>query len=1168
MHRLLILAGVALFAVSAQEFTRGVGIYPGDPNEYSGPTLAPDQTYRNLAFRRPAYQSSSYDYNLTAQLLTDGVKDTVMPRWVATWTSELGEMKKNQREWLLDGNWVTSVPFRGHGGWVQFEFGGGDRPLEIDRIEVDAHVTGFHQPENWSCTLLGSDDGQAWTKLGMSFGMAKPGGDIETSIPLASPAAHRYYRVAVDDPRAMGWTIGEVSFFRAARQVHFGGPFNFTSAWMPAGKGEEWTYVDLGAPATFDRIELYWIRRAAEGALQVSDDAKTWRTFENLPAGGGDVDNLKLAQPVHGRYVRLLMTRPATPDGYVLSEFEIYGRGGLAPRAKTAAAVQPDGRLDLAGGDWRLERDSRVTGSIDAMSRPGFDDSSWLIATVPGTVIASYDNAGAIPDPNFGDNQLAISDSFFYADFWYRDEFVAPPADAGKHVWLNMNGINWKADVYLNGQHLGEIDGGFIRGRFDVTKFVQPGEKNVLLVRVIRNAHPGSVKQKTFETPDKNGGVLGADNPTYHATIGWDWIPTIRGRDNGIWGKVYLTTSGPVTVEHPFVQTTLPLPDTSRADVSVEATLVNHDAQPVNGRLVGRFGDITFETPVTIDANSERTVKLDPSTTPALRIEHPQLWWPNGYGEPHLYNVQLSFDTAGGQTSDTKAFKAGIREFTYDENGGTLHMWINGRHFIPRGGNWGFSESMLRYGAREYDVAVRYHKEMNFNMIRDWVGQIGQDAFYDACDRWGIVVWQDFWLANPWDGPDPDNDSMFMENARDLIERLRNHPSMGLYCGRNEGYPPKPIDDGLRHLIATLEPDLHYISSSADDVVSGHGPYQAMPSEFYFSARATTKIHSELGMPNIVTLDSLKLMMPESGLWPIGDMWGIHDFCVHGAAGAGGFIDRVKNSYGPADNVAEWVTLAQFVNYNGYRAMFEAQSRHRMGLLIWMSHPTWPSLVWQTYDYYFDPTAAYFGARKASEPLHIQWNPVTNAIEVVNYSVPNATGLTAEAEIVNMDGTVKWKRTATLDSAEDSMTPVIHLEFPPDLSPTHFIRLRLTQGDKLISRNFYWRGTKEGDYTALRTLPKVAVEASSSAVRHGDEWSITTRLHNPSQYPVLMIHLKVVRDKTGDRILPAIYSDNYVSLMPGESRTITTSIEEQDTRGESPRMVVEGFNVTEAPRTP
>jgi hypothetical protein len=522
--------------------------------------------------------------------------------------------------------------------------------------------------------------------------------------------------------------------------------------------------------------------------------------------------------------------------------------------------------------------------------------------------------------------------------------------------------------------------------------------------------------------------------------------------------------------------------------------------------------------------------------------------------------VGLQFETADG-VSDSKSLKSGVRQFTYSEDGGALRMWINGRRFIPKGGNWGFGESLLRYRGREYETAVRYHREMNLNMIRNWVGQIGDDEFYDACDRNGVVVWQDFWLANPWDGPDPDDNAMFLANVKDYVLRIRNHPSMGLYVGRNEGFPPKIIDDGIRATLAELHPGMHYIPSSADGVVSGHGPYQAQSPKYYFAQRATDKFHSEMGMPNVVTMDSLRMMMPESGLWPQGAYWGIHDFTTAGAQSGGNFRARVEKSYGPADSAAEWVKLAQFVNYEGYRAMYEAQGKNRMGLLIWMSHSCWPSMVWQTYDYYFEPTAAYFGVKKASEPAHIQWNAATNRVEVVNYSAGAMRGLKAHAQLLDLNGALKWERSVDLDSSEDSIASLFEMEYPSGLTPVHFIRLDLRREGTMISENFYWRGTDEENYRELRALPAVHLDASTTVERQGDRWLLATKLENQTKTPALMVRLKAVREKSGDRILPAIYSDGYVALMPGESRTITTSVLDADTRGEHPGVVVEGFNL-------
>jgi hypothetical protein len=1167
---------------NAPEYTRGVGVYPGDPREDFSPVLVIDgSTYRNLALRRPAYHSSSYDYNLTAQLVTDGIKHTRLPDWVATAVSFRGPLPKLEREFVLDHNSTSTVELRGPRPWVQIQLGGGQGIPVIDRVDVLVVVPPNLKPENLTITVSVSEDGREWKKsgsvtapkpapiAGYPMGFAMPGRLFTPSIPLMPATQSRFYRVEFEAAHApafafdMEWQVGEVAFFYQEQRVEIGGPYSFTSAWMSAGLGEEWVYVDLGARCEFDRVVLYWIAPAAEGSVQVSDDAQNWRDIQALPGGTDLTDDLKLARPVQGRYVRVLMKRPTSPDGYILSELEVYGRGGPVAQPKPAPAARADGRLDLAGGAWRLQRGWLVEAEGETLSKPDFQDSDWVIATVPGTVLSSYVNVGALPDPNYGDNQLFISDSFFCADFWYRNEFVAPPVASGERVWLNFDGINWKADIFLNGDKVGRIEGGFRRGRFDVTGRLLSGQKNALAVRVEKNDTPGSVKQKTFESTGKNGGALGLDNPTYHASVGWDWIPTIRGRNTGIWDDVYLTFSGPVTIEDPFVTTALPLPNTSRADVSVEVSLANHEPKAVAGTLRGRFGEVEFAQRVTVEGSTRKKVKLDPSTHPGLRLENPKLWWPAGYGEPNLYDCELKFETAKHTVSDAKSFQVGVRQMAFSEEGGALRIWINGRRFVPRGGNWGFSESMLRYRGREYDAAVRYHRDMNFTMIRNWVGQIGGDEFYEACDRHGIMVWQDFWLANPWDGPDPKDDDLFMENVKDIVLRIRNHPSVGLYCGRNEGYPPKPLEEGIRKALAEMHPGMHYISSSADDTVSGHGPYMAMPLSFYFKYGASTKLHSEMGMPNIPTMESVRAMLPEASRWPQGLGWGLHDFCLEGAQGGDSFRRMIESNYGGASNVEEWVSLAQFVNYEGYRAMFEAQSKNRMGLLIWMSHPCWPTFVWQTYDYYFEPSAAYFGCKKASEPLHIQWNPDSESIEVVNYSAGNVSGLTARVEVLNMDGAKQWEKTASLASAEDSVASCIKMEYPSGLTPVHFLKLTLARGGDILSRNFYLRSREEDNYRAIRELPKVRLEAATRVEHQGNRWQLTTELHNASSHPALMVRLKAVREKSGDRILPALYSDNYVALMPGERRTILTELAHADTRGENPRMVIEGFNTGE-----
>ncbi len=1192
-------------------FTRGVGIYPGAPEEYAGPTLVPDTSgaYRNLALLRPAFHSSSYDYNLTAQLVTDGIIDTQLPQWLATVVN--GRiLPKPDREMLVNHAPEVPLALAGSAPHVEIHLGGGASVPAIDRLGLFVVVPEAVAPQSLQFSASISDDGHRWRPVGNAVG-GKPMDPatyapgltegtllLAPSLPFAQTVESRFYRLDFSQTAGsgvgiatvgLGWQLGQVEFYHGPERVDLGGPYSFTSAWKSAGLDEEWVYVDLGGRFSFDRVALHWIARAAEGRLQVSDDAHSWRDLAPLPmqSGGDPVDDMRLSPPGQGRYVRVLMTRPATEHGYILSELEVFGRGGLTVQPKPASLPRADGRFDLSGGRWRLSRaeasdptpqtsapqtsqpdqqSPSLTG--EALSMPGYHDLFWLPATVPGTVLTSYLNAGAIPDPNFGQNQLYLSDSFFYADFWYRTEFTAPANKPGRLQWLHLDGINWKAEVYLNGTLLGRVDGGFLRGRFDITAHLHAGQPNALAIRVLKNATPGSCKQKTLEVASKNGGGLGADNPTYHASVGWDWIPTIRGRNTGIWADVFLTATGTVTLADPLVTSKLLLPATSHADVSLEVIAVNHAAKPFRGVLRGHFGAIAFEQRVVLAAGERQTVKLSPDTHPALRIANPELWWPAGYGEPHLYPVELSIEGKRGVALDRLTFQAGIRQMTATEESGALRLFINGRRFIARGGNWGFGESMLRYRAREYDAAVRYHRDMHFTMIRNWVGQIGDDAFYEACDRYGIVVWQDFWLANPWDGPIPDNNAMFLANAGDLIGRIRRHASVGLYCGRNEWFPPPPLEQGLRTLLAERHPDLHYIGSSADGPVSGHGPYRALTAPEYFRL-AEAKLHSEIGAPAIPPIESVRAMMPPAALWPQGLDWGLHDFTLDGAQGGAAFETLIAENYGGAADAEDWVTLGEIASFEAYRAMMEAQSRYRMGVLLWMSHPCWPSFVWQTYDFYLAPTAAYFACKLGAEPLHIQWNSSADTIEVVNYSAGDVRGLLAEVELINLDGHSMGRQSAPLDSTEDSVASPITMAYPAGLSPVHLLRLTLTrsgiqngvQNVEVRSRNLYLRGTAQGDYRAIRTLPPAEVRAHTTAERQGSRWRLTTTLENTSPTPALFLRLTAVGATTGERILPVLYEDNYLGLMPGETRTLITELAHADTRGERPALSLHGFNL-------
>ncbi len=1200
----------------AVSYSKGVGIYPGNPAEDFSPELVPDNiNYRNIALMRPAWHSSSYDYNLTAQLVTDGIIATTMPSTISLSTSS-GVISKNEREFLLDNNSATEIRVEGNNIWVQLDINKAKNLPEVTRINLNGHLTYDEKKQGvWTFTCLGSDDGIKWNELKQLKGNGLPGkekpdpfaamaaamnagsrkggkrppnpfaaffgpqGDstapkpsftfsfkppekerlINLTFDLQKPVAYHYYRITLSFPAARVWNFGDLDFFLNNSRLRMTPSHEFCSAWMSAGTGEEWVYVDLGSKSTFDAIKLCWINKATKGSVEVSDDAVNWKNIAELPGGDKTTDEIKTGNQT-GRYVKIVMKEPANGTRYILSELEVFGKGGLVPVPKPGPSVS-ENRLQLSGGKWKIERASEVNAAGDAISSAGFADSSWVVATVPGTALVSYWNAGALPDPNFGDNQLMISESFFNSDFWYRDEFHVPSNFKKENLLLNFDGINWKADIFVNGKNAGRIEGAFIRGQFDVSSFIEPGKTNAIAVLIHKNDNIGIITEQTLSTPDKNGGVLGADNPTYHASVGWDWIPTIRGRNIGIWNDVYLVTKGYVTIKDPYVTTKLPLPDTTSADVSLELTLVNHKPEPVTGTLACSFGNVSFNQKVSLEANVYKVLKFNTLTNEVLHIVNPKLWWPKGYGHQNLYDISIVFKNENGSVSDAVKFRSGIHEMHYTEDNQILNIYINGRRFIGRGGNWGFSESNLEYRGREYDAAVAYHSDMNFTMIRNWVGQTADDKFYEACDRYGIMVWQDFWLANPVDGPNPENPRMFIDNATDLVKRIRNHPSVAIYVGRNEGNPPDVIDTALRSMIRELNPGIHYISNSAFGVVSGGGPYRALPVRDYFLLYGYNKLHSERGMPNVMTYESLKQMLPENAIWPQNNQWGLHDYCYDGAQGASSFNQMIEKGFGPPANAKEFTELAQWINYNGYRAMFEGRSSFRQGLLLWMSHPAWPSLVWQTYDYYLEPTAAYFGCKKASEPIHIQWNPVYNNVEVVNYSVGNKTGLKARAQIFNMDGTIQWEKETDLVCKEDSTAKCFRLKFPESLSQVHFIKLTLSEGNRIISDNFYWRGLEDGNYKALRKLPRIELTTTTTVKKESDKWLLTTTLRNNTKTPALMIRLKVTGKSSGSRLLPVFYSDNYISLMPGEEKIITMELKDADTRGEKPAVEISGFNL-------
>ena len=501
-----------------------------------------------------------------------------------------------------------------------------------------------------------------------------PARQLDELIKFKTPVNTQHLRVVMDMTGAAHWDVYELQFQNAIGEyVELLPSQQFSSVWMSDGGGEQWIYTDLGKSLPIEQINLDWLYAPKKGIIQISDDAQTWKKVASLN-GQSSMVNVQCT----ARYVRLLLQEPGEAGCYALRELEVLSKQKQVYTPHALAGMK-NGRYELSGGMWQLQRASEVDARGEQIASADYDSRSWVPATVPGTVLASFMNIGAVPDPNYADDINQISESYFRSNFWYRQEFNVERID-GEQQWLNFDGINWKANVYLNGQRLGRIEGAFMRGKFNVTGLLHKG-KNYLAVEVECNKYFGAVKEKDRNTTQLNGGLLGADNPTFHATIGWDWITTVRGREVGIWNEVYLTSTGNVTVSDPYVKTKLAA-DGKTASVKPAVFVRNNDNKPVTGTLKGWIGDVKFEKKMTLPANTEQEVSFCPHCNKQLTSSDFKLWWPNGYGEPNLYEAGFTFTPDNGVAS-TINYQAGIREMKYEGLKDSLIMYINGRRFIP-----------------------------------------------------------------------------------------------------------------------------------------------------------------------------------------------------------------------------------------------------------------------------------------------------------------------------------------------------------------------------------------------------------------------------------------------------------------------------------------------------
>ena len=815
------------------------------------------------------------------------------------------------------------------------------------------------------------------------------------------------------------------------------------------------------------------------------------------------------------------------------------------------AAAAP---VTLDGDGWAVAPQAEISAAGEQISAPNFAADKWVKARVPGTVLESYVTAGIEKEPTYDDNAYQIDKKKYDRNFWYRTEFKSPSEFTSGRVWLEFDGVNKDADVYLNGKSLGSIHGFVQRGRFEVTGLVRPGSTNALAVL---DYFPGeTVKQRSDNTT----------SPSFICSVGWDWMPMVPGYNMGIHRSVRLVNTGDVSLVDPWIRTEVP--NLSQADVSIQVEVQSHSGAPVNGILKGTLspGDIAFSEPVMLKPNEKKTLKLDDAAVPALKLSHPRLWWPNGYGEPNLYSCRLDFQV-GDNVSDTKTTTFGVRKYTYDTSKKVLNFYVNGVRVFAKGGNWGMAEFMLRCRGQDYETRLRFHKEMNFNMIRNWIGMTTDEAFYDACDRNGMMVWDEFWLHST--HALPANLEVYRANAIEKIKQVRNHACVALWCGENEGTPMPPLNDWLREDVQTYDAgDRRYIPQSNAGDVGGGGPYRNLELKAYYEKKGNYGMHSEVGTATFTSYDSFKKFMPAANAWPPDEMWNQHFFGTQaGNAGPDAYNNSISLRYGRVAGIEDYCRKAQLLNLETMKTLYESWLDHSdttaAGVLIWMSQSAYPFFVWQTYDYYFDTTGSYWGAKTACEPVHIYWNQLDNRIRVVNTSGKAAPGLTAEASIYNADGKQKFTRSVPVSSTPDAVADCFTLTFPEGLSPVHFVKLKLRDAKgAVVSENFYWRGTTDERYAELKNLPPVKLAVTSSLRHENGTETMTADITNPagSHTVALAIRPKVVKPGTDEQVLPVFMNDGYFSLLPGETKHLTIQYDRASAGGQDAALAVECWN--------
>ena len=884
----------------------------------------------------------------------------------------------------------------------------------------------------------------------------------------------------------------------------------------------------------------------------------------------------------------------------------------------------------ILSSGWEMIEMHKIMSSGANIFDPALDVRTWYNATVPGTVLTTLVNQGVYPDPYFGINNVFIPDTLCRIDWMYRVVFDAPQQTKEKRTHLIMNGINYKAEVYLNYKLIGTITGAFIRGIFDITDVLNQTGSNVLAVRIMPPNNPGIPAEQILGGMGPNGSTLCLDGPTFISSSGWGWMPGIKDRNTGIWQDVRLAYSGDVRLFDPQIITDLPLPDTTSARLTIRGNLQNLSNKTQNIVFRAKIDPIEISKTFTLLPNETICGTLDPDEFSQLILRNPKLWWPNGYGQQNLYTAELSA-SVDSVVSDRMNVRFGIREYSYQlmvnapgkenlrieysptdviDRGKPLFDYerrrlydkdkypevdipslregirlenftetarqddpffllkINGKEIFCRGGNWGMSDAMKRASREQLEPYFRLHKEANMNMIRNWVGSNTESLFFDLADEYGMLVFNDFWMSTGDYNLNPSDDYLFRDNVRDAVVRFRNHPSIAIWCPRNEGYPPRHLENLIQQVIAADDGTRHYHGNSRYTNMQPSGPWGYRHTDDFF--RLAEGFNTELGSVSFSTAGTVRKFIADEDLWPLNDVYVYHNMHYQGVFSWELYIrDLEKLGVAPSRNIDEFAQRAQMLNFIAHRDMFEAWN-HKMwdkatGVLLWMTHPSWYTFFWQIYTLDYETHGSFYGSKTACEPLHLQWNINDNKVIALNVTLHDVKDANVEYAVFSPAGRKLYSRKEKVFLAANTKTDCFVQIYPDNLPDFGLVRLTLTDNrGKEISRNDYWYNGKDRyDLSPISELAESHVTISGLRTIKGSDNNVFVKANVRNNAKSVAVSLKMnIRDSATDtNLLPVYASDGYFNLLPGETREVIFDIPFADFVPTHHKVTAEGLNI-------